>query len=452
MERNQQKPKKKDRGLTAVLVIFILFAAGAGLVYFDTFYGAGKLQSYFSGIFQIDAKTNAEDSPVDAKGKMTLDENSRSSFGVFGKKFLLSTKDGVKYFNEMGDRKWNDTFNMTVPQLICEGDFAAVGDMGGKTVRVYGDSGLLYGAQTEGTLLQFALNKNGYLSVISKKDEAYSIQIYNGGGTLLKGRVEESNGVYPLSSDVSDDNKSFAVSYMDTSDIEPIGRVLLFYISPEDSENYTDSIFAAAVEKTGEVIPKIGFMRGGVLAAVSDNAVYGISSTGEEAWSYPLENMLQQVSLANKNFVVLALGDAIANKDGRKKGTVCWLDSSGKESASYESGGDVDYLQVSELGVVIGKDKLYFGLKNSGKQAWSYRAMGDVRDIIPMEQLDQVLLVTKNQGVITQMKGTQTVKPIMPLEEEELKDDNAAPATENTQQGAAKTAPEEEQGNAGVEE
>jgi len=197
------------------------------------------------------------------------------------------------------------------------------------------------------------------------------------------------------------------------------------------------------------VIPKIGFMRGGVLAAVSDNAVYGISAAGEEAWKYPLENMLQQVSLTNKNCVVLALGDAIANKDGRKKGTICWLDSSGKESASYESGGDVEYLQVSELGVIIGDDKLYFGLKNSGKQAWSYRAMGDVRDIIPMEQLDQVLLVTKNQAVLTPMKGTQTVKSIVPESEEVLKDDNAAPEDGNGQEDAAKGKPEDGQAATG---
>ncbi len=407
MGNSQQRPKKKEKGVAALLVVLTLFAAGAGLIYLDTFYGGGRLQAYFSGVFQTETRAEKE---IDAKGKMTLDESSRSAFAVFGKQFLLSTKDGVKYFNEMGDRKWNDTFNMTVPQLISEGDYAAVGDMNGNTVRVYGQNGLLYGVQTEGGLMQFALNKNGYLSVISKKDTAYSIQIYNAGGTLLKGRVEESNGVFPLSSDVSDDNKSFAVSYMDTSDIEPIGRVLFFYISPEDSENYTDSIFAAALEKTGEVIPKIGFMQGGVLTAVTDASVYGISATGEEAWSYPLENRLQQVSLADKNYVVLALGDAIANKDGRKKGTICWLDNSGKESASYESGGDVEYMHVSALGVVLGSDKLYSGVKNSGRLVWTYRATADVRDIIPMEQLDQVLLVTKNQGVVTKMKGTQTVR------------------------------------------
>lgn len=457
MHKNQQKPKTKDKGLVTLLVVLTVVGAVAGLIYLDTFYGAGRLQSYFSSVFQKDAEEGDVESAVAAKDKMALDESSRSSFAVFGGSFLLSTKDGVKYFNGMGDRKWNDTFNMTIPQLISEGSYAAVGDMGGKTIHVYGENGLLYTVQTEGALVQFGLNKNGYLSVISKKDTAYSIQIYNGGGTLLKGRVEESDGVFPLSSDVSDDNKSFAVSYLDTSDIEPIGHVLFFYINPDDSENYTDSMFAA-VEKGGEIIPIVGFMQGGALAAVSDCAVYGISSSGQEVWSYSIENRVQQVSLSEKNHVVLALGDAIANKDGREKGTVCWIDSSGNESASYEGGGDINYLQVSQQGVVIGVDKIYSGIRNNGKLAWSYRATSDVRDILPMEQLEQVLLVTKSEAVITQMKGTQTVRPIVSPEGNtdekvgETVGKDAVPTEKESTSGENENAGGEKQGKAGATE
>ncbi|MDD3393843.1 MAG: DUF5711 family protein [Anaerotignum sp.] len=412
MRKSRQEHKKKDKALITLLIVLTVAGATAGLIYLDTFYGTGRLRGYFSNVFQEDTEGEKTEQVVDSQEEMTLDESSRSAFAVFGTSFLLCTKDGVKYFNEMDDRKWNDTFDMTAPQLISEGSYAAVGDMSGKTIRVYGENGLLYTVQTEGELIQFALNSNGYLSVISKGETAYSIQIYNAGGTLLKGRVEESDGVFPLSSDVSDDNKSFAISYLDTSDIEPISRVLLFYINTDDSENYTDSMFAA-VEKNDEVIPKIGFMQAGILAAVSDYAVYGISSAGQEAWSYPLANRVQQVSLSNKSYVVVALGDAIANKDGREKGLVCWIDSSGKESASYQGAGDIDYLCVSGQGVVIGADKVYSGLKNNGKLAWSYRTASDVRDILPMEQLERVMLVTKNEAVITQMKGTQTARPVV---------------------------------------
>lgn len=419
MQKDGQEEKRRDKGLITLLIVLTVVGASAGFIYMDTFYGSGALRGYFSKVVQNDKHGEVEGNPVVSQGKMAIDENSRSTFATFGQSFLLCTKDGVKFFNEMGDRKWNDTFNMTTPQLVSEGMYAAVGDMSGKTIRVYGESGLLYTVQTDGELIQFAVNINGYLSIITKEESAYRIQIYNASGTLLKGRVEESDGVFPLSSDVSDDNKAFVVSYIDTSDIEPIGRVLFFYINPNDSENYTDSMFAA-IEKNNEVIPIIGFMQGGVLAAISDKAVYGISSGGEEAWNYPLDNMVQQVSLSNKNYVVLALGDVIANRDGRKAGSVCWIDKTGQESAFYEGKGEISYLQGCEQGVVIGVDKMYFGLRHSGKVDWSYRATSDVRDILPMESLEQVMLVTKNEAIITEMKGSQTARPIV-IDETESK-------------------------------
>lgn len=413
MGKVQKERKGKDKGLITLLIVLTFVGGVAGYVYMDTFYGSGRLQGYFANVFQKNTSAENPESTINSNQKMPIDESSRTTFAIFGKSFLLCTKDGVKYFNEMGDRKWNDTFNMTAPQMVSEGMYMAVGDMSGKTVRVYGENGMLYSIQTDGQLMQFALNSNGYLSVISKGDNAYSIQIYNAGGTLLKGRVEESDGVFPLSSDVSDDNKAFVVSYLDTSDVEPIGRVLFFYINPDDSENYTDSMFAA-VEKNGEVIPVVGYMQNGVVAAVSDSFVYGISSAGQESWSYPLENRVQQISLSDKRYVVLALGDPIANKNGGLEGSVCWIDSnSGKLIASYQSGGDVDYLQVSSLGVVIGGDKVYSGLKHSGKLIWSYRATSDVRDIMPMERLEQVMLVTKNEAMITEMKREQIASPVV---------------------------------------
>ena len=66
---------------------------------------------------------------------------------------------------------------------------------------------------------------------------------------------------------------------------------------------------------------------------ISDQAVYGVGSDGGELWNYPLENTVDQAALGNKEYIVLALGDGVANKDGREKGTVCWLDGSGNEKA-----------------------------------------------------------------------------------------------------------------------
>ncbi|WP_458407090.1 DUF5711 family protein [Anaerotignum sp.] len=399
--------KISNKTLTAIVCVLAVVCLFAGGVYIDTFHGNGMFKKLLSGGEQMlpsEAETNA------TMESMAVDISSKATVAVFENEFLLCTKDGVKYFAVMGDAKWSDTFNMTSPAMVQEGDYVAVGDMGGKTVRVYNREGMLYDLQAEGSPVQFGLNESGYLSLITKNEDTYRIRIYNTKGTLLKERVEESAGVYPLCSDVSDDSRVFAVSYLDTTDISPVGRVVLFYIDAEESENHTDSMFAA-VEKTDEIIPVIGYMADGVLAAISDVNVYGIGSDGAERWSYPLENTVDQATMQHKEYIVLAFGDSVADKDGREKGTVCWLDAGGKEKASFESGESVTYLQSAKKGVVIGNDRKYTGVSHGGNEDWSYTATGDLTDLIPMEKLNIVMTVGKEQVSIFDMHKAQSMEP-----------------------------------------
>ena len=394
-----------NRTLKIIVGVLVLVCLLAGGIYVDTFHGKGLLKEMLSKD-TLATPSEAEDNAT--VESMAVDISSKATTAVFGNEFLLCTKDGVKYFTSMGDAKWSDTFNMTSPVMTQEGDYVAVGDMGGKTVRVYDRNGMLYDLQAEGSPVQFGLNESGYLSLITRNEKTYRVRVYNTKGTLLKERVEESNGVYPLCSDISDDSKVFAVSYLDTTDISPISRVVLFYIDAEESENHTDSMFAA-VEKTDEIIPVIGYMKKGVLAAVSDANVYGIGSDGAELWAYPLENTIDQASLAHKEYMVLAFGDSVADKDGREKGTVCWLDAGGKEKATYEAGESVTYLQSAEKGVVIGTDRRYTGLSHGGNETWQYTATGDLSELIPMGKLNIVMTVGKEQISVFDMTKAESL-------------------------------------------
>ena len=382
----KRRPKKflnnSNKMLTALVCILAVVCLVAGGIYIDTFHGQGRFLALIGKTNRTQAQEEdtavQEDTP---KESVAVDAGSKAAVAAFGKEFLLCTKDGVKYYTAVGAQKWSDTFSMTSPTIVQEGDFVAVGDMGGKTVRVYNKEGMVYDLQAGGSPVQFALNETGYLSLITKNDSSYRICVYNRKGKLLKERVEESKGIYPLSSDVSDDSRVFAISYLDTTDISPMGRVLLFYINAEDGENFTDSMFAA-VEKTDEIIPVISYCKNGALAVISDQAVYGVGSDGGELWNYPLENTVDQAALGNKEYIVLALGDGVANKDGREKGTVCWLDGNGNEKGSFASGESVTYLHAAEKGIVVGNDRDYTGVTYSGNESWNYTAITDLNDLI----------------------------------------------------------------------
>lgn len=406
-----RKRKESDSRLMVLVFVLAVVCLLAGGLYIDTFYGGGRLKAFVTQVSKKDADGSRAARPRES---MQIDSGNKTAIAVFGTNFALCTKDGVKYYAGMGDQKWNDTFNMTSPTAVAEGKYIAVGDMSGKTLRVYDDTGLLYSLQTEGSLMQFALNKSGYLSLIAKDTASYRIYVYNAKGNLLKERVEESAGVYPLSSDISDDNRMFAVSYLDTADITPTARVLSFFISTGDSEEYTDSMFAA-VEKKGEVIPVVSYWSDGTLAALSDKNIYGIGAKdGQEEWNYELENTVDYASFGAGDYAVVALGDSVANRDGREKGTVCWVNASGKETASFESGETVTFLHAGEKGVIIGNGRDFKGLTNSGSLSWEYTATADTNDLVPMERLSRVMAVTQENIEILDMTKAQAGKKEAP--------------------------------------
>lgn len=393
--------KQRLSGKTKVLLVALLIVCiGAGLIYIDTAYGTGRVKQFFVRFRTSEQTNQSENSGMLAT--IALDAGSAASFAVYDQAFLLCTKDGIKYYNSVNDQRWNDTFNMTAPTLIQEGPFVAVGDLNGKNLRVYDENGLLHSIQTEGTLMQFALNENGYLSMIEKNGDRYEIRIYNAKGTLLKGRIEETTGVYPISTDVSDDNRSFAVSYVDTTDVRLNGRVLFFYINPGDSESYTDSMYASVDDYADELVGGISYRSDGTLAVVSDKGIYGLQESNT-VWKYQLENEIDFISFQNKNSIVVALGDSLAGMEGKEAGTVCWLNNSGRETASYLSNADVTYLFAGEDGVVVGNDRVYTGVRHTGREAWQYQATQDISDAIPMESFHHVLVVGQDAAWILDM-------------------------------------------------
>ena len=397
--------KKKNKYIIIVFLLALIIGGSCGLYYVDTFYGEGKINTIISSL-QEKTQKNADiaENPTEQateKNSVALSAGG-TLFATKGKRFVMCTKDGVKYMNGMGDQKWNDTFTMAAPELIEEGEYYAVGDLAGKTVKVYNESGAVYTVQTTGNILYFALNRNGYLGIITKDKDVYSIMVYNHTGTQLIARQEGETGVYPFSMDISDDNRIFAISYLDTTDVEPVGSINFFYVNESEGRNFSESMFASVI-KTNELIPKIFYLDNGNLIVVSDRGLYGIGSDGKEKWNIELTNHISYIGVEKKKYVVVAYGSAISGKDSRKVGNVSWINGDGKEIADFQAKDSVTYLNCNQTGTVIGCSKTYYGLKIGGRAFWEYTATKDMTDVLLMENVNNVLFVSNDTAVILNM-------------------------------------------------
>ncbi|WP_317854781.1 DUF5711 family protein [Chakrabartyella piscis] len=409
-KRTKKKPNVQFWGIICLSALFAM----AG-VYLETMYGEGVVRDFVMDVVPVESESSTG---VVAENTITIGENTSTQIIPFGESFLLSTKDGVKYYDSIGDQKWSDTFNMENPKTIYEGEYVAVADMNGRGIRVYNQVGLQYTLQLDGAPIQFELNTNGYLSVIFKSQDEYYVRVYNQNGVLLKGRVEAADGTYPMFSDVSDDNKTFCVTYLDTNDIKMKSKVLFFYLNPGDSEAYTDSMFAG-IEMEDEVVSKVKYMDNNTLFAISDQQLLCITTAGVESWNMEFSNWVELCDFSNKSYAVLVLGAVLPNAEGVETGTILSMDTKGKEVGTYQMDG-VEYLRASDKGIVVGDGKTYVGLTYKGSEEWQHQVTGGIKDVLTMSSLNRVLMVGALQAELFTLRGTVTqTNTLIELEETE---------------------------------
>ena len=411
--------KKSNRAFFLFFISVILFSSSVFI--YDTFYGEkivkkvildtiNKLKKDSEILNNIveNKKDNQKENFASKSDYMEFSIDTKSVFKSIGKGFIHCTRDGIKYYNNIGKEKWNDTFTISSPLVISEGNYVAVSETMGRNVRVYNQDGKVYELSLEAPIMKIFLNENGYIGVLMNNKDNYIIKIINSTGNIMIERIEATKNVYPISLDISSDNKVFAVSYIDTSDIKVVSKVLFFYIGEFDNIDNIDGMFSG-IEKVDEYIAYVHFMENDKLVCISDKSIFSANISGIEIWSYELFNIVERVSFNNKNYVVYACGDSIENKNQYNKGTVVVIDMQGKEISKVELNNDITYLSSYDDGIIIGNYKKFIMINKNGNIMWEHIATQDIEDIIPLDK-QNVFYITKNYIQFVNMKNYLPVK------------------------------------------
>ena len=398
-KRNEKKavPNKKNHENKALAIFTVIVLLSGSMVYL-----------YREKVFNLAEHIKEKAQTVvtsENKTGIKIESGSKTTFIGFGNNYLYCTKDGVKYFDSGQNQKWNSTYTMASPSVVNNGSYTAVAEAQGRSVKVYSEVGELYSVSSEGIIMQVSVNRIGSIGLILKTDSGYKVQLYDENGNLIMERFDEDEGVYPIAVDISADKKVLAVSYLDTTDIEMVSKILFFYTSREDTKNTEAGEFFASVEKVGEIVPAIKYMNNGIFMAVGDKSVFTMDSTGKEVWNDEIYNKIDKITFSGE-YLVMAMGEPLPDKDGAQNGTVRILSTTGKKSNDYVFSKTVTYLKAYKNGIVIGNNRDFTALNYNGKLLWEHTATQDVKDIILMSSSGSVLYVTNNSAdIINIMKG-----------------------------------------------
>ena len=216
-----------------------------------------------SGIFVAVNSGNIKIGESQASFSQEYSMSSQAQFYSCNNSIFFSSKDGMSLLDKKGNTVWTDTFSMTTPVMLSDGEYTAVADKGAKTMNVYNLKGKAYTVNTEGVITTFAINPLGYSVVMcqSSGENDYTAFCYSPDGKVaFKGSYVAKDGL-PASIDISDDGRIIGISFINISRIKIKSKVNFYFVNTEDAKttDNSDAIFSG-VEMDNEVAAIVHFM------------------------------------------------------------------------------------------------------------------------------------------------------------------------------------------------
>ena len=127
-------------------------------------------------------------------------DTEATKFADFGGNILKYSNDGAFYTDTANELIWNQTYEMTDPQIdICE-DYLTIYDKKGTMIYIMTKEGILGGIETTMPIQQVRVASQGTVAVLMKKDASGYLAMYDKtGAKLTEGEIHGAKKGYPLS-------------------------------------------------------------------------------------------------------------------------------------------------------------------------------------------------------------------------------------------------------------
>lgn len=375
--------------------------------------------------------------------------NSKAAFHVCNDSIYYSSKDGMILLNKKGETVWTDTFTMTSPVMLCDGEYSAVADNKSKTVNVYNLTGKLYSVTAGGDITTFTVNPIGCCAVVCKTDDNYKIDVYSEAGEqMFEGSYAASDGM-PLAVDISDDGKLLAVSLVNISEINMKSNVLFYYTTKTEAQNSESSDgMISAINCEEDMAGVVRFLPDSSCIIATDKKIMDIGGKNTDSyiqnWEIPYTNYITAMDIVDNKYIALAYGEPIsAGTKAKPSNSVYWYNTRGKEIGSAVCDERITNISSAQEASIVYMGKNFKAFTVRGKELWSYTALQNVESIQFYDSQDTIVLATATKmNLLDVKKGAEMEEEISPdiadivSEEESKETETKTTALETTAQTA----------------
>ncbi len=321
--------------------------------------------------------------------------------------FFLTTLVDTKYIDSNGEEKWTYSLMMQDPRTSFSGEYLAVWNNNtNSNIDVFNKKGFVYEVENTNKILDVDVNKKGYISVLSQDitGSGYILNVYNDKGENIVNRISDDEGVYPISTTISEDNRMVALCEIDTNSLQPKSNVTFSYINPDDNKN-SDLIFTG-VTYSEEIVANIKFVNNYVLAYTSDNIhiISVANDIAKETATIPLKNEVEFCEVIDDKYIAVAYG-VPKNAESVAPNTVVFYNFNGNEISSTSFEGDITRMTPSENSVIIINNREISKVSVNGKIEYTYVHNKDIYDAYCIGNKNPAILVENDKIVPLNKSG-----------------------------------------------
>ena len=309
------------------------------------------------------------------------DASSKNRFALLGESLVVLSDASLSLYNSSGAEVWSTPVTMTAPALVSGGGRAVAYDVGGTSLYVLDQTGLLLEltADEEEPYIAATLNKNGALAVTAqKKGYKGSVKVYDRALGLEPDFEFKSSKRFVSDGYVLED--SLAAVTLGQENGVFVSSIVLYQM-PETEPAADYSISGGLVAAVGE--------QEGRLVTVSDTALTFAGANGEIAGTYSYGGAyLREYDLGGMGFAALLLNRYRSGSVGR----LVTVDKDGEVLGSLDVREEV--LDISASGrylAVLYSDRL--AVYNQDLQPYAtLQGTGDARGVLMRSDGSALLL------------------------------------------------------------
>ena len=335
-------------------------------------------------------------SSVETKGDNIAD------YIMFSDNVLKVTKDGVAYIDATGNTVWDCSYAMKMPQVVVNGDYAAVADMNGRDVYVFNKSGKVSNQTLNYDITNIDVASQGvYVVILSGENENYINAYDKDSKEIYEMKTSIENSGYPLDIAVSDDGQKLFTSYVKV-DGTTVPDYLAAYNFGSVGQNENADRLMGGFTFDDTIFPYVDFIDNDTIACFGDDriVIYSMNEKPSEKAEISLDGREMLGVFANSHYV----GYISANADtsaGRYH--IYIYDTNGKLTAEADYNNTFSKIYATEEELIIAGEfdcGIYY-LNGAKKFSTTFRK--NLIDIVPSGNKLEYIAIFENETTIIKL-------------------------------------------------